>query len=175
MIKLLTIKLLQALYSVYNNNWTWNIHGSFQWCQSWWGGAQDDLIKILFGWGQVATDLSLFICSYLWTSIFKQLKRLKLTPIFRPGSRLAHNQWETALQSTAISHWLGANLESALNNACWIQKREPPRHAPLPRCQGSQHTKAAHSVQVCEIPGACTASWNLTPGSCDWQVTERAN
>ena len=32
----------------------------------------------------------------------------------RTNSRLAPSQWETSLQSKAISHWLGANLESAL-------------------------------------------------------------
>ena len=32
----------------------------------------------------------------------------------RVASRLAPSQWETSLQSNAISHWLGANLESAL-------------------------------------------------------------
>ena len=29
-------------------------------------------------------------------------------------SRLAPSQWETSLQSSTVSHWLGANLESAL-------------------------------------------------------------
>ena len=29
-------------------------------------------------------------------------------------SRLAPSQWETSLQSNGVSHWLGANLESAL-------------------------------------------------------------
>ena len=33
----------------------------------------------------------------------------------RADSRLAPSQWETSLQSNAISHWLGANLESALS------------------------------------------------------------
>ena len=32
----------------------------------------------------------------------------------RADSRLAPGQWETSLQSNAVSHWLGANLESAL-------------------------------------------------------------
>ena len=32
----------------------------------------------------------------------------------RAVSRLAPSQWETPLQSNAVSHWLGANLESAL-------------------------------------------------------------
>ena len=30
------------------------------------------------------------------------------------ASRFAPSQWETSLQSKAVSHWLGANLESAL-------------------------------------------------------------
>ena len=33
---------------------------------------------------------------------------------FRADSMLAPSQWETSLQSNAVSHWLGANLESAL-------------------------------------------------------------
>ena len=32
----------------------------------------------------------------------------------KADSRLAPSQWETSLQSNAISHWLGANLKSAL-------------------------------------------------------------
>ena len=31
-----------------------------------------------------------------------------------PDSRFAPSKWETSLQTNAISHWLGANLESAL-------------------------------------------------------------
>ena len=33
---------------------------------------------------------------------------------FRADSRFAPSQWEASLQSNAASHWLGANLESAL-------------------------------------------------------------
>ena len=33
----------------------------------------------------------------------------------RADSRLAPSQWETPLQSNGVSHWLGANLESALS------------------------------------------------------------
>ena len=33
---------------------------------------------------------------------------------FRVDSRFAPSQWETSLQTNAVSHWLGANLESAL-------------------------------------------------------------
>ena len=46
----------------------------------------------------------------------------------RADCRLAPSQWETSLQSNAVSHWLGANLESilymdvpgCLQSACWI-------------------------------------------------------
>ena len=34
----------------------------------------------------------------------------------RADSRFAPSQWQTSLQSNAVSHWLGANLESALAN-----------------------------------------------------------
>ena len=34
--------------------------------------------------------------------------------IFWADSRLAPSQWETLLERNAVSHWLGANLESAL-------------------------------------------------------------
>ena len=34
--------------------------------------------------------------------------------LFRANSRFAPSQWETSLQSNAVSHWLGANLKSAL-------------------------------------------------------------
>ena len=35
--------------------------------------------------------------------------------IYRADSRIAPSQWETPLQSNAVSHWLGAILESALD------------------------------------------------------------
>ena len=42
----------------------------------------------------------------------------KTTTKHRAYSRFAPSQWETSLQSNAISHWLGANLESALKTVC---------------------------------------------------------
>ena len=39
----------------------------------------------------------------------------------RADSRLVPGQWETSLQSNAISHWLGANLESALGLFLWYK------------------------------------------------------
>ena len=45
--------------------------------------------------------------------IAKVTQRLKLTTI-EADSRFAPSQWEMSLQSNAVSHWLGANLESTL-------------------------------------------------------------
>ena len=36
-------------------------------------------------------------------------------PHCRDDSMFAPRQWETSLQSNAVSHWLGANLESAMH------------------------------------------------------------
>ena len=42
---------------------------------------------------------------YNWTFLYS---------INRADSRLAPSQWDTSLQSNAVSHWLGTNLESTL-------------------------------------------------------------
>ena len=45
----------------------------------------------------------------------------------RVYSRLAPSQWETSLQSNAVSHWLSANLESALHmkiRQVWISSMD---------------------------------------------------
>ena len=48
-------------------------------------------------------------------------KRLHISDLFviafkqsSADSRLASSQWETSFQSNTVSHWLGANLETAL-------------------------------------------------------------
>ena len=48
----------------------------------------------------------------------------------KADSRFAPSQWETSLQSKAVSPWLGANLESALNGILLCQPYFPP-HAAL--------------------------------------------
>ena len=40
---------------------------------------------------------------------------LNMQAICRAESRFAPSQWETSLQRNAVSHWPGANLESALH------------------------------------------------------------
>ena len=42
------------------------------------------------------------------------------------STRFAPSQWEMSLQSNAISHWLGANLESALQNKNQVAGMEYP-------------------------------------------------
>ena len=44
---------------------------------------------------------------------FLSLKKNSQFTWYRADSRFASCQWETTLQSNAVSHWLGANLESA--------------------------------------------------------------
>ena len=47
---------------------------------------------------------------------------------YRADSRLAPSQWETLLQSNAVSHWLGATLESALRYPGQGQQLHPTVH-----------------------------------------------
>ena len=49
-----------------------------------------------------------------WHPKILTLHILYLILIDDPDSRLGPSQWETSLHSNAVSHWLGANLESAL-------------------------------------------------------------
>ena len=37
----------------------------------------------------------------------------------RADSRFAPRQWKTSLQSSTVSHWMGAHLESALQSTVW--------------------------------------------------------
>ena len=47
-----------------------------------------------------------------------------MIPQNRADSRFVPSQWETPLQSNAVSHWLGANLESALTVCCNLLDRD---------------------------------------------------
>ena len=49
----------------------------------------------------------------------------------RADSRLAPSQWKTSLQSNAVSHWLGANLESALHIITWCPAGTTPFQKPM--------------------------------------------
>ena len=84
----------------------------------------------------------------------------------RVDSRIAPSQWETSLQSNAVSHWLGANLESA------------PHMCDLPTCWGLRHLKPNHRVAykhfcsptflVPSVPKQTYFSWGVTVLSVLW-------
>ena len=50
----------------------------------------------------------------MFNPIFKENVQKQKVGARKADSRLAPSQWETSLQSNAISHWLGTNLESTL-------------------------------------------------------------
>ena len=52
---------------------------------------------------------------YRLTSAVSFINPKLLNSNYRADSRLAPSQWETSLQSSAVSHWLGSNLDSAPN------------------------------------------------------------
>ena len=71
--------------------------------------------------------------------------------LIRAHSRFVPSQWETSLQSYAVSHWLGTNLESALliippeQRSCWgvywfhsvrlsVRPSVRPSRLPCPLC-----------------------------------------
>ena len=72
-----------------------------------------------------------FPCAWQWNSrLFiscqnsTSLNSLTTSPISTwPVDHRAPTQWETSLQSNAISHWLGANLQSALDHKTQLWNR----------------------------------------------------
>ena len=64
------------------------------------------------------SSLQMYHCMMcLWNSSWQGVTWCDCRPPVntRADARFASSQWERALQSNAVSHWLGANLESALN------------------------------------------------------------
>ena len=50
----------------------------------------------------------------LIVSILEDVDCIMMAPKHKADSRFAPTQWETLIQSKSVSHWQGANLESAL-------------------------------------------------------------
>ena len=65
------------------------------------------------------------IC-FAWYSQSDCGKFPRVVHVFKTDSMLAPSQWETSLQSNAVSHWLGANLESALCTSHWMSWYKTP-------------------------------------------------
>ena len=73
------------------------------------------------GWAAATSSVS--ICTSQVIFLIISVSRINQSGLWSPyctiiycraDSRLAPRQWDTLLQSKAVSHWLGANLESAL-------------------------------------------------------------
>ena len=67
----------------------------------------------------------------------------------KADSRFVPSQWETSLQSNAVSHRLGANLESALLT---IVLRATIRKCPAGSCNTVYPSKTHLKLKSCEIP-----------------------
>ena len=63
--------------------------------------------------------------------ITRQLSCLSFISCLRTDSRLAPSQWETLLQSSAVFHLRGANLESALCLINTFRLRQNGCHSPM--------------------------------------------
>ena len=61
--------------------------------------------------------LSVFVTWYMYSPIQQPTFDIQYDIQYRDDSRIVPSQWETSLQSNAVSHWLGANLESSLHPA----------------------------------------------------------
>ena len=78
-------------------------------------------LVVVYVFPSSTTRVTCIVDSSYWKSLFSfticpilDLFALTLYIGSRADSRLAPNQWETSLQSNAVSYWLGTSLESAL-------------------------------------------------------------
>ena len=88
----------------------------------------------------------------------------------RADSRLSPIQWETSLQSNAVSHWLCANLESALSPAAYINPSQYShvipsdmisvilQHADTIRIDSWSTMRTFQSFVLCARMTSCTIS-----------------
>ena len=61
--------------------------------------------------------LSVFVTWYMCSPIQQPTLDIQYDIQYKADSRLVPSQWETSLQSNAVSHWLGPSLESSLHPA----------------------------------------------------------
>ena len=88
------------------------------------------------------------------------------TNISMADYRLAPGQWETSLQSNAVSHWLGANLESALIS--FVNQDRTTSHfnsravgGPHPHDYANQHVYFSLSTQ--QVTYMQHLTWHMYP------------
>ena len=88
----------------------------------------------------------------------------------RADSRLAPSQWETSLRSNAVSHWLGASLESSLyrphphscsreNMSTQVTATAPPHTACPPTGPHPPPRVACQVVVIPNPPVVWTCAW----------------
>ena len=70
----------------------------------------------------------LYISQALISTTAMLFLKKSLSDTYRADCRLAPSQWETALQSNAVSHWLDANLDSALTWMFAVSQPPAPIH-----------------------------------------------
>ena len=79
-----------------------------------------------------------------------------VTPImYRADSTLAPSQWETSLQSNAVSHWLGANPQSADSRLAPSNERR--RYKITPSLIGWVQILNQPCIYQCTLSAACEA------------------
>ena len=83
----------------------------------------------------------------------------------RADSRFVPSQWETALRSNAVSHWLGTNLESALKTIIQVQTLVQVSNHPFP--DSTIHGKIFNEMPWIQLLGVSISSLTWTP---EWHV-----
>ena len=89
----------------------------------WVSGCVGVCVCVCGGGGGGGGDLSrlhLRCLSLIRSYLVNRLDRAGKHRSYRADSRLAPSQWETALLCTDVSHWLVANLQSALSYICKV-------------------------------------------------------
>ena len=98
-------------------------------------GVKSTLVQVM-AWCRQATSHYLSQCwprslspyGIIWPQWVNWLGPIQrdIAYCIRADSRFAPSQWETASLFNDISHWLGANLESALSLQWWKMKDQGP-------------------------------------------------
>ena len=76
-------------------------------------GCYDEIILLCSGYRLLAQGSVINLAMPIHQTFYLWLM-LAITEVRRTDSRFVPSQWETALLCNDVSHWLGANLESAL-------------------------------------------------------------
>ena len=115
-------KIVSLLVFIYRPDWTWQLgsNASLGICINCFcyglGRKIFILVAVLFAnvWTETISEC-LGSPTIIWNPVYNDCVLMWLVNILcRSDCRPAPSQWETFLQSNAVSHWLGANLEPAL-------------------------------------------------------------